>query len=291
MPPESTSAANDKTFILGLGAQKAATSWLYHYLKTDAAADFGALKEYRVWDSLEHPEMSHFDVRPTRLFNRSVIGLTGIIKKKGPEGWRLRGQLQQDTANYFDYFENLLSAPNTRITGDITPSYAGLSVATLEKIRDAFVERGIDVKAFFIMRDPVERAISAARMNRTKRDWREEVPQFVAFEKAILRYVQSNTHDLLANYVRTIQNARAVFGDSRTYFGFYENMFDPQRLERLSNFFGVSYRPERIKTRFYSAKSDLGIPPDTEAELRKILAPVYDFCADEFPETRALWTR
>ena len=42
-----------KTFLLGVGAQKAGTSWLHDQLNRRRDADFGFLKEYHVFDALE----------------------------------------------------------------------------------------------------------------------------------------------------------------------------------------------------------------------------------------------
>ena len=44
------------TFVLGLGAQKAGSSWLHAQLNRRRDADFGFLKEYHVHDALTLPE-------------------------------------------------------------------------------------------------------------------------------------------------------------------------------------------------------------------------------------------
>ena len=42
-------------FLLGLGAQKAGTSWLHAQLNRRRDADFGFLKEYHIHDALPLP--------------------------------------------------------------------------------------------------------------------------------------------------------------------------------------------------------------------------------------------
>lgn len=69
-------------------------------------------------------------------------------------------------SRYYGYFANLLAAPDIRLTGDITPSYSGLSAATLAEIRDGMATRGVPTRVVFMMRDPVERSWSALRMSR-----------------------------------------------------------------------------------------------------------------------------
>lgn len=41
-----------KIFILGIGAQKAGTTWLYQYIKNSPKANLGQLKEYHFWNMI-----------------------------------------------------------------------------------------------------------------------------------------------------------------------------------------------------------------------------------------------
>ena len=59
------SIRSQKTFVLGVGAQKAGTSWLHHQLASRADTDFGFLKEYHVFDVIFHSEYEYF--RPKRV--------------------------------------------------------------------------------------------------------------------------------------------------------------------------------------------------------------------------------
>ena len=52
-----------KTFLLGVGAQKAGTSWLHDQLNRRHDADFGFLKEYHIFDALELEHFSSFRPR------------------------------------------------------------------------------------------------------------------------------------------------------------------------------------------------------------------------------------
>ncbi len=278
-----------RTFVLGLGAQKAGTSWLHQYLDSDPSADFGTLKEYHIWDALELPDAAHFDVRPGKTVNRALMGLAARIKGKDLSPMRLRGALQEDPDRYFDYFTDILDRPGITLTGDITPSYAALPPQTLEKLLDGFQARGITAKVVFIMRDPIARAVSAAQMNRRKRDWREGVPLLGAFDAAVLRYAQSSKHDLRANYARTISHIREVFAPEDIHIYVYEALFDPDIVERLSSTFGVSFRPEKISSRVYAKTSDQDVSDQTKTALYNMLEETYRFCAREFPETRTLW--
>lgn len=43
---------SEKTILLGLGAKKCATTWLYHNLMDYPVLFAGVLKEYHVWNAL-----------------------------------------------------------------------------------------------------------------------------------------------------------------------------------------------------------------------------------------------
>ena len=115
-----------KTFLLGVGAQKAGTSWLHDQLRR-RDADFGFLKEYHVFDALELEHFSAF--RP----NNTT-----------PLQWRTwrRARMIRQPERYFDYFTSKLKPPHIRLTGDITPSYAGLKAFVQDRLRRPCVNAG-----------------------------------------------------------------------------------------------------------------------------------------------------
>ena len=146
--------ASKATFLLGVGAQKAGTSWLHDQLQRRNDVDFGFLKEYHVFDALELERFASF--RP---------------KRPSPLKWRTwrRARFIANPERYFDYFASRLKPDRIRLTGDITPSYAGLSTESYRRIEQAFAQRGVQTRAVFIMRDPVERFLSQQRMQLRKR--------------------------------------------------------------------------------------------------------------------------
>lgn len=130
------SANANGMFVLGVGAQKAATTWLHRLLKPGLP-----MKEFHVWNTLYGPPGSTIE-----------------------KGYRFDNSLRQamlaDTEFYFDTF--------ARGGVDITPSYAALSAETFGLIRDGFDRRGADIVPIFIMRDPVDRLWSAWQMYRQR---------------------------------------------------------------------------------------------------------------------------
>lgn len=165
-----------KTFLLGVGAQKAGTTWLHDYLSHSPQADLGFTKEYHVFDSLTLPGSTKFRKLITR---QAIKDLEDPHSIGTPRPSVTRAAFLYDQEIYFDYFAGLLKRDGIRLTGDITPSYSGLSEETLLRIRDGFAARGIAVKPVFLMRDPVDRLQSMVRMGFRERkitpDYDQEV--------------------------------------------------------------------------------------------------------------------
>src|SRR5690349_818333 len=123
---------------------------MHRYLEASPQCDPGFRKEYHVWDAL--------DLAAGKLARRR-------IEKQGGQ----RAAFLQDPDLYFEYFTGLLDPEDVRLTADITPGYAGLSASRLSMIRAGFEARGVRQVAVYLMRDPVERIWSAARMDMRRR--------------------------------------------------------------------------------------------------------------------------
>ena len=134
----------NKKFILGLGNQKCGTSWLYSYLQQFNNFDEGFWKECRIWDAIDIKESKRFKISP---FDLKILKIGSVHYK--------RFRMQNSKSYYFDYF-NSLYKDKINITADITPSYAGLSVERLKKIKSQFELRKIEVKPIILIRDPLK---------------------------------------------------------------------------------------------------------------------------------------
>ncbi len=106
--------------FLGIGAQKAGTTWLHDKLSQHPAVSFPGGKEVHFWDA------------------RRSLGT--------------------------DWYSALFAVPDGRLHGDITPAYGFLK---LEVIRDVFAAYP-NARLIYIVRNPIERAWSSAKMAVTR---------------------------------------------------------------------------------------------------------------------------
>jgi hypothetical protein len=149
---QSFEARVDRTFLLGVGAQKAGTTWLHQTLAAVPKVNFGVRKEYHIWDVLS-----------SDLFKK--LRVTAAMVQDGVTDAAIRYRMQNESGYYAYYFNTLLDS-GCRLAGDITPSYSALSSDDWTRVREVLHLIDAKLRVVFLMRDPFERCWSAVRMEK-----------------------------------------------------------------------------------------------------------------------------
>ncbi len=274
--------ATPGVFLLGVGAQKAGTSWLHQQLHSRPDADFGVLKEYHVHDARTVPELTRF-----RRLDLQIRRPRSWVQ---PRTW-LRQCFIRSSGLYYDYFTWLLRRPRlrsgpVRLTGDITPSYALLSADSLGEIGDAFAQRGIPVRPVFLMRDPIERLISSQRMKLRKQGRRD-----AASEVAALRQRARKGRSLRSHYGQTLEALDQSFGLDNCFIGLFETLFRPGSYARLCDFLAIPYREPAWQQKVNVSATEHSVPEAVLAELGRSLRPDLEAVERLLPQRdlRAHW--
>ena len=246
-----------KTFLLGVGAQKAGTSWLHDQLHRRRDADFGFLKEYHVFDALELEHFSSF--RP---------------QNPSPLQWRTwrRARMIRRPERYFSYFASRLKPSHIRLTGDITPSYAGLSAKSFQQIRSAFIQRGVTTRAVFIMRDPVERFLSQQRMQLRKRGSLTPEQEIEHLDKASIKLHKRVSPR--SDYAATLDALRAGLAQSEVFIGLYETLFTPAAHRDLCRYLGIPEQIPDLNHRINASQATTSVEPEVLQRLGRHFAPL-----------------
>ena len=237
-------------FLLGLGAQKAGTSWLHAQLNRRRDADFGFLKEYHIHDALTLPAAG-FSGRSRR----------SLLK---PRTWR-RQRFLDRPERYYAYFAGLLRRPGIQLTGDITPSYCGLSASTLLTIHAGFINQGIPVKPLFLMRDPIERIVSSLRMQRRKQGLQDSAGEIEALRD--LCRERPERINLRSDYGHTLTALQDSFGLKQCFIGTYEQLFHRDYWAELCRFLGVQYQEPQWEQRVNVSRTDTDLPEELLKQL------------------------
>jgi hypothetical protein len=224
--------------FIGIGAQKAGTTWLYRNLR-DHPQIWMPKKEVhyfdqRINDTSFRLRTRLFGGRPEdRAWRQQVKHWTGVhLRKFSLPGlvWVYRYYMRPPDDGWY---AALFAAGGRMTTGEITPNYSVLGREQIAHVHEIMPE----AKIVFLMRNPIERAWSQTVMYFDKKEARqvEDVrdEEFLEFTRS-----QSALH---TDYLRTLENWGAFFDEKQIFVGFLEDIhFYPNRLlARLYRFLGV----------------------------------------------------
>lgn len=254
-------------FILGVGAQKSATSWVYAYITQNTSiVNFGQHKEYHVWDAVFNP----YGLFEPLKFSKESIDPKDLYKfhMQTVSGW------------YESYFKNLIRN-GIRITGDMSPTYCALKAEHFKHVKDILEAAEFDVKVIFLMRDPVERCWSAARMLSAINKNPDPVAEFSKAYKD--PYFAIRTH-----YEKTLDAIQSVFIPSSIFVGIYEELFTNDNIKKLSDFVGIDYNPA-FKKRKANPTAYTELPESLQKDCYNYYKNTYLEIYNRYPQTKTLW--
>ena len=249
-----------------IGAQKSGTTWLYENLRTHPALWLPPEKELHYFG--ERAEVRH---PLLELVKRSSSGRLWLDQlRRHVREWRTDPSLSalRWYARFFlaspseSWYLSLFEAGEELVTGEITPAYATLNHAQIAEVRRILPH----VKLIFLMRNPIERGWSHARMQMHH--------GFLDNHPADIRnHLRSEESIVRTDYVRTLDCWRTFYSPEDIFVGFIEDIhFRPEEfLGRLCAFLGVDrnvdwpYLHQRVYTR-----SALSIPILWASELAEL---------------------
>lgn len=290
----------EPTFLFCIGATKAGTSWLYRYLVRHPDCHLRSIKELHYFDMLETGKFARSRLGHEKriaaieadLAVDEVLGDAG--KAKGPLRRQLRdardwlGVIAQKTAGFEAYRRYLAEGRGERrLVADITPAYALLPVARLRQM----AETGEDVRVVYLLRDPLARLWSQARMMAARQVGAgvDLAGRAVAvMERLVARIVAGHTDR--EDYRGTVGRLRQVFDPSRLLVELQDRLMTVPGIERLCAFLGISVVPADFSRRVHEGAAltlDEGLRERALAALR----PQYEFAATLFPDLPDSWRK
>lgn len=248
--------------FIGIGAQKAGTTWLAHQISRHPDVWMPPRKELHYFDFWMNSRWERpfalrglgrlLGKRPSEVAWRAHVVATARKHKKKYKGGRLSLRELLWDANYFfgepsdGWYASLFRQGSGKITGEITPAYS-----TLEPEVIAHVHRlSPEARIIFMMRNPIERAYSAAVM---ELDRRGKTPEDVSHESHALLF-ESEDFTLRSDYLRTLANWHHFYPGDRIFVGFLEDVhFHPARLlARICDF--IQVEPKEMPKRGFKRK-------------------------------------
>lgn len=241
---------DEKTLVLGVGAQKAGTTWLFDYLS----------KRGDIY--MPNKEMHYFNVK----------------HRTDPKPDSLPDLASEDTsvatvkfASYKEFFRERVPADCNHY-GEITPAYALIGKRKYRKIRRLFS----NIRILFIMRDPLDRFYSQVRMFQEKAESGDKPDRELDWMVDHWKFLDRS------RYETTIKALEAVFKKKQIGYFFYETLFQPESIAGLCRFLGVPYMAADFGN-MVNARGTRNAHPVVHQELLlDRLASTYRFCREKF---------
>lgn len=231
--------------FIGIGAQKAGTTWLYENLRS-------------------HPGLYLPDEKELHYFDESY---------------------DTPIRNYTKHF----SDKTTQVQGEITPGY---SIISEERIR--FIHALCPgLKVIFLLRNPIDRAWSQARMNLVRFSERsfENVPDEEFYDHFV-----SPRSVKRGDYRAILSRWKKIFGHDQVYVDFFERVADAPRmlLQDVFNFLGVSVDVNWSRFPFREvifSNPSRSIPSPFQSFLRNMYYDDLYYLHNEFGSYASEWYR
>jgi hypothetical protein len=266
---ENLAILSGRTFLLGVGAQKAGTTWLAYYLRSHPQVFMSPIKEMHFFGTRDTT-----DKWPVSMFRKKMAQREALIAEdedapnKMFVALRERIRMEGDVTRYRRFFRKRVT--DERVFGEITPAYSRLDTSELAFVLEHFPT----TKVIFLLRNPTDRLWSQMRFSE-KFETLEELEAKI--DSVYDRPVYFERYD----YVKTIRNLRAVFPPDRLHLEFYERLFTPEAVEGICKFLEIAPHPAKFKrSRNVSVKMPLS--PLIRPRIIEKLAPQYRFVRDIF---------
>ncbi|WBU52759.1 sulfotransferase [Paracoccus sp. SCSIO 75233] len=268
-----------KPRVVCIGAQKAGTTWLHTQLSAHPKIWAAPVKELHYFDGRHVPENMKW--LPWH-FKRSIQGIERRATAKGePIPQDMRRYLDEMTSEQMftpGWYRRIFSpAPPGTLPLDSTPEYSTLP----EKAVDEVATFLPNAKFIYLIRDPVDRAISQLRMNLSRHKTLPKTPE------GYLAHLDDPVLDNHGDYATYIPRWQARFGPDRLLILPYGRIAsDPAGLMReVEAFLGIAeYDYPTLTAHVFKGSAAPEFPEEGRRMLRARFAAQYDFLRAHFDE-------
>lgn len=261
--------------FLCVGTEKAGTTWLWHCMKVHPNIGVPATKELRMFNQPRTFDKGHF--RAAREFFENPRGAPlrpDFLERVATEIRLLYGGIPA----YLRIFGQLKEP----VVGELTPQYCIQSPERVQKMHSV----APDARIVYMLRDPVERLVSGARMVMRARQIPPDDERLLheALHPVQLKFCNGHIH---------IDKFAKVFGEDRVGVFFYDDISQrPARLlHEISDFIGAEQAAINPKTLSEKVNKGSSYQPGREVytQLYAKLSPVYKELEQRFPKRVSSW--
>jgi hypothetical protein len=278
-----TAGGEARILLFGIGAQKAATTWLFEQLNRDPRVHLPLPKELHYWDTVRSPynrtyriqaRLARQSAEPHSLRSkvRHLVSSRARQRLRDARGYeRLISSSGEGHGPYVEYLT--AAAGKAEVIGDITPSYALLSRRTFAEMN------ALHPGAHFllILRDPVDRMVSGVRhVHRSLiKSGRADAGLLSrSFDEAVEN--PGDPAHLRSDYSWTLAELEAAVPGDRVLVLFYETLFDSEAFLRIATFLDLHDLDFQAGSVVHRGVANDWVPSEDQLRrAREVLDPVY----------------
>lgn len=279
------------TILLGVGATKSGTSWLYRYLADHPECHFRTIKELHYFDALERGTLDRQIEERTRerdaIRARIASGRAGAAageRLADREEWlSVLDARREDHDAYLGYLDR--GVGGRRVVGEITPSYALLPE---ERLRAMAGLGGRDIRMIYLLRDPVERLWSHVRMIAGRRADDGAVTRRRC-DRILKRTMTGEEGEISArgDYRAALTKLMRAVDPARLLVLVFEDLVNGDAVARLCAFLGIAPRSPDLAP--VHTGQPMRMTADQRRAARAWLADQYDFVPEALGYRPAAW--
>ena len=277
LPKWDPEGAPKKPQIVGIGAQKAGTTWLGQMISQHPQVWLPPFKEVQFFNHRfvpEHRQWLPWHFKRARQTQEKRYAARGEAMPPALDDWLDRITRGEMFTNHW-YKQVFAPAPQGTKALDVTPEYSTLPDEGVD-----FVAKFLpNAKFVYILRHPVDRAVSQLKMNLSRNgrrpasveDWLAEIEDPVLLDRG--------------DYAAYVPRWNARFGADRLlYVPFGRIASDPLGLMRqVELFFGLAPHDYRnLGSRVFASTSTLSVPDEARSALRARMEHQFDFIERQF---------
>lgn len=248
--------------FVGIGAQKAGTTWLHDNLEIQPDFWLPPEKELHFFNRVApHRELLGIEARGRPSFFQRYVP---ALERRSFEALRWLRRYHFDALTT-EWYRSLFppSLVRGRIAGEITPAYSTMDERGVEFARQVLKP---SCRLFMILRNPIERTWSGVKMG-----YRWHGRDIAASDlDTVLRQTDVPTHRLRSDYTRIIPLWREKFGDRLRVFLYDDLVADPVTFLRdIYTYLGGSGKPDlsRVGSRSNADPSARRMPAAVQEQL------------------------
>lgn len=278
------------TYLFGIGAQKAGTTWLANYFQKHPSVHLPAGKEMHYFDELSRNGTKNFSINRRNRFEKITASPEKVAEYEARRAAKQNKQTSGSQLPSLEFLEGLtkmfdaddgahsvyrklmnLDRGDEAVVADITPNYAVMTAKTLAMMVKDFPNS----KFLFIMRDPAARARSQLQMDFKKGLKSSAGMSFDAYSQKVMAEGKLGVFGQRSKYPKVLKNMEEAIPEENRLVVFYEDLFTDKAIQKICDLIGVPFVAGEYAQVVHGGGKPVNAQDPLMMALYENLAPVY----------------